>query len=125
MNEYLFLIPIAIALIIGVISPGPSFIYVAQTAMDNSRAHGIATSLGMGTGAVIFTLLAIFGLFFVLETVPWLYFGLKLLGGLYLCYLGYMIWRSSNEKISATSSGVAVQKDQRSLFKSYTMGLFI
>lgn len=123
MNDYLFLIPIAIALIIGVISPGPSFIYVAQTAMDNSRAHGIATSLGMGTGAVIFTLLAIFGLFFVIETVPWLYLGLKFIGGLYLCYLGYKIWQSSNVKISAASPDIENKDETRSIFKSYTLGL--
>lgn len=124
MNDFLFLIPIAIALIIGVISPGPSFIYVAQTAMDKSRTHGIATSLGMGIGAVIFTLLAIFGLFFVLETVPWLYLGLKFAGGLYLCYLAYKIWQSSNEKIVAANSISDVPSSSSSYYKSFTLGLF-
>ncbi len=36
MNDYLAIIPIAISLIIGVISSDLSFIYVAQTAMDKS-----------------------------------------------------------------------------------------
>lgn len=58
MNEYLFMIPIAIALMVGVVSPGPSFIYIAQTAMVTSRSQGIATSLGLGTGAVIYTMVA-------------------------------------------------------------------
>ncbi len=86
MTEYLFYIPIALALVVGVISPGPSFIYVAQVAMSQSRSQAIATSLGLGTGAMIFALVASLGLFFVLETVPWLYLGLKIMGGLYLFY---------------------------------------
>ena len=73
MNEYVFLVPVAVALIAGVISPGPSFLLLAQTAMGNSRCQGISTALGLGTGSVIFALLASFGLFIVLETVPWLY----------------------------------------------------
>jgi len=97
MNEYLFIIPIAIAAIIGVMSPGPSFLFVAQTTLSKSRQHGIATSLGLGTGAVIFTLLACFGLFVVLETAPYLYSTLKFIGGMYLFYLAYRIWQASNE----------------------------
>ena len=119
MNEYLFIIPIGIAAIAGVMSPGPSFIFVAQTAMNKSRAHGIATSLGMGTGAVTFTLLACFGLFVVIETVPFLYGFLKLAGGLYLLYLAYKMWTASDQK---TDDSVPISKES-SLLKSYSLGL--
>ena len=119
MNEYLFLIPIAIGAVAGVMSPGPSFIFVAQTAMNKSRAHGIATSLGMGTGAVTFTLLACFGLFIVIETVPFLYDFLKFIGGLYLLYLTYKMWTASNQLID---SSTPINKES-SLLKSYTLGL--
>lgn len=78
-------------------SPGPSFLFVAQTTLNKSRNHGITTSLGLSTGAVIFTLLACFGLFVVLESAPFLYGTLKFIGGLYLLYLAYKIWRSSND----------------------------
>jgi len=46
MDQHLFLPPIALALIAGVISPGPSFIMVALTAMHKTRPHGIATFWG-------------------------------------------------------------------------------
>lgn len=120
MNEYLFLIPIAIAIFIGSVSPGPSFLLVAQTAMEKSRSHGIAASLGMGTGAVIFTLLASLGLFIVLEAVPWLYLGLKFVGGLYLCYLAYKIWITANEPIEKSGK----LDGSLSFYKSFTLGLF-
>ena len=127
MNDYLFIIPIAIALIVGVVSPGPSFIYIAQTAMATSRSQGIATSLGLGTGAVIYTMVASLGLFFVLETIPWIYIGLKFAGGLYLCYLAYKIWISANEPLDSTEvEGEVNASDKKVSFtKAYLSGLFI
>lgn len=122
MHEYLFFIPIALTLVVGVISPGPSFIYVAQVAMSQSRSQAIATSLGLGTGAMIFALVASLGLFFVLETVPWLYLGLKIMGGLYLFYLAYRIWNSANQTLEKPD--VDISDIQVSLSKSYMLGLF-
>lgn len=125
MTEYLFYIPIALALVVGVISPGPSFIYVAQVAMSQSRSQAIATSLGLGTGAMIFALVASLGLFFVLETVPWLYLGLKIMGGLYLFYLAYRIWNSANLILEKPDIEIPDASDAKiSLFKSYMLGLF-
>ena len=120
MDEYTFLIPIAIALFIGVVTPGPSFLLVAQTSLDKSRLHGIATSLGMGVGSVIFALVASYGLFIVLKTIPSLYAALKLIGGIYLCYLALKIWFQANDNISAFNS---ISND-RNLYKSFVVGFF-
>ena len=46
------------ALLVGAISPGPSFVVVAQTAISRSRADGLAAALGMGLGGVAFGALA-------------------------------------------------------------------
>lgn len=109
MTEYLFLLPISISLILGVMSPGPSFILIAQTAASKSRAEGVAASVGMGVGAAIFAIIASAGLYVVLETVPWVYLTIKVLGGLYLCFLAYKIW--SSDHTSAIQK--AGQTDQR------------
>ncbi len=123
-NDYLFIIPITIAGVIGVMSPGPSFLFVAQTTLNKSRDHGIATSMGLGTGAAIFTLLSCFGLFVILETAPFLYGALKVIGGIYLLYLAYKIWNSS--KHEAESSRI-ISKNKTSkdkgFLKSYLLGL--
>ena len=121
MNEYIFLVPIAVALFIGAIAPGPSFLVVAQTAMKQSRIHGLATSIGMGVGAIVFSLLASFGLFIVLENIPWLYVILKLIGGIYLCYLALKMWMNSAKEISNINN---VNKEG-SIYQSFTLGLFI
>ncbi|MGS2718871.1 LysE family translocator [Eionea flava] len=99
MSEYLFLLPIAAALLLGAMSPGPSFILVSQVAMSQSRAAAITTSLGMATGAATFGLLASAGLYIILESVPMVYTALKIVGGLYLCFLAYKIWITAKQPL--------------------------
>jgi threonine/homoserine/homoserine lactone efflux protein len=89
------LMAIAAVLIMGVISPGPSFIFVARNAVARSRLHGLVTALGTGAGAAIFSIMAMLGLQKVLTAVPELFIGLKVAGGLYLLWLGYKIFRGS------------------------------
>lgn len=75
------LFSIAMALMLGAISPGPSFIYVAQNSISKSRKHGLFTALGTGTGAALFGFLAVMGLQAVLLAVPSAYLILKLVVG--------------------------------------------
>jgi len=42
------------ALLIGAISPGPSFVLVARTSMAASRIDGLFSAIGMGIGGVVF-----------------------------------------------------------------------
>ena len=99
MIEYLFLIPISLFLLIGVMSPGPSFILVAQTALSKSKKDAVAVSIGMGVGSAIFAIIASLGLFVLLESVPWVYTILKIIGGCYLCFLACKMWQSSKGTI--------------------------
>ena len=96
MTDYYFFVPIAAALLIRVMSPGPSFILVSQTAISRSRQAGILVSLGMGTGSLIFTALAALGFYTILESVPTLYVAMKVFGGFYLCFLAYKLWKSNS-----------------------------
>ena len=93
------------ALAIGAMSPGPSFVLVARTAIARSRADGLAAALGMGVGGVIFSVLVVLGLHAVLSTVPRFYLALKLAGGIYLLYLGIRIWRGAKEPLRVADSG--------------------
>ena len=42
------------AILIGAISPGPSFVLVARTAIAVSRPAGMATAVGIGLGGLMF-----------------------------------------------------------------------
>jgi threonine/homoserine/homoserine lactone efflux protein len=105
MQELAALASIVAALSVGVISPGPSFVMVARVAVASSRTRALATALGMGAGGAIFGAAALFGLQSVLLAVPALYAGLRMLGGLYLCYLGFLIFRSAREPVAMVAAG--------------------
>lgn len=105
MSASLALIGILGALLVGAVSPGPSFILVSRISLKLSRLDGLAAALGMGFGGAIFATLALFGLVTVLLQVESLYLVLRILGGLYLLYLGIRIWRGASEPLEVSEIG--------------------
>ena len=93
-------------LLVGSISPGPSFALVARTAVARSRRDGVAAALGMGVGAVIFTTLVLLGLTAVLARVPLLFTGIKLLGGLWLLLLAWRLWQGAAAPLALAGAGM-------------------
>src|SRR5664279_1383753 len=91
-------------LLIGAISPGPSFVFVVRIAAARSRADGLAAALGMGVGAFLFAALALLGLRALMTEAAWLYWALKIVGGLYLIYLAVTIWRHAAVPIAVAES---------------------
>jgi threonine/homoserine/homoserine lactone efflux protein len=104
MGEYSFLLAIATVFILGTMSPGSSFILIAKTAVSKSRKEGFGVAIGLGMGAVVFSLLAIFGLYAILKTVPFLYGFLKIVGGMYLVYLAYKMWKYADTPLETKLS---------------------
>lgn len=100
MDQTLAIFGILTALMIGAMSPGPSFVVIARVSLAQSRAEGIAASAGMGVASAIFACLALAGLHAVLEQVGWLYLTVKLAGGGYLVYLAYRILKGAKEPLS-------------------------
>ncbi|AWL28235.1 LysE family translocator [Acinetobacter defluvii] len=119
MESLIVLGSIALALMLGAISPGPAFIYVAKNSIAISRKHGLFTALGTGTGAAIFGFLAVIGLQAVLLAVPSAYLALKICGGLYLLYLAYKIIKHAKEPIEQVSATARVM----SFAQAYRLGL--
>jgi threonine/homoserine/homoserine lactone efflux protein len=120
MTDQLALLSILGTIAIGAISPGPSFVVVVRTSAAWSRRDGLASALGMGVGGFIFAALALAGLQAVLMQVSWLYLVLKVAGGAYLMYLGYLIWRGAKTPLS-TSEGA--QPTAGGWRKSFAIGL--
>jgi threonine/homoserine/homoserine lactone efflux protein len=104
------------ALLIGAISPGPSFVLVARISIARSRRDGLAAALAMGVGGVILGGLALLGLRTLLMQAGWLYLGLKAAGGLYLLYLGIRLWRSASEAIAVEGAGERAAAQPRRSF---------
>lgn len=119
MQDFSAFFGVLAALTVGVISPGPSFVMIARTAVSSSRSNGLAAAVGMGTGGALFALAALLGLQAVLLAVPSLYLVLKVVGGIYLAYLGFRIWSSAKEPlvVQGDPSGRGV-----SLPRSFALG---
>ncbi|MFK0378600.1 LysE family translocator [Pandoraea sp. NPDC090278] len=111
---------VLVALWLGAMIPGPSFVLVARNAIGLSRRDGLATAFGMGLGGIFFGGVALAGLYTLLQTVEWLYIGLKVAGGAYLIYVAAKIWRGAGNPITVDATLAASCGSVR---KSFWIGL--
>jgi threonine/homoserine/homoserine lactone efflux protein len=113
---------ILLALLAGVLSPGPSFVMAARTAVARSRADGLALSVGLGIGATFVAGLCLAGLHAVLTAVPLLYVVLKVAGGLYLAWMAWNIWKAAPQPLVIETESSELQR--ASLWASFRLGLY-
>lgn len=85
--------------VLAILSPGPNLLVVAQTAISRTRGAGIVAALGIATGAAIWSSAALLGLTVLLTHFAWLARGLRMLGGIYLLYLGIRLWRAADRPL--------------------------
>lgn len=114
---------ILLALLAGVLSPGPSFVMAARTAVAKSRDDGLALSLGLAWGAASIAALCLGGLHAVLIAVPVLYSVLKLAGGLYLAHMAWTIWKGAPKPLHLSEVQSATPVTPRHLMASFRLGL--
>lgn len=103
-----FLLPLATLAavqLLAVISPGQSFLFIARTAMMDGRLPALIATLGMGLGSCVWAVAAMLGMAIILQQAAWAYALLKIAGGLYLLYLGVMVWRNAPETIEIGTGG--------------------
>ena len=74
------------------LSPGADTAYILSRSISQGKVAGILSALGIGTGAVIQTLLTAFGLALLLKESVWLFGIVKGIGACYLIYLGIQQW---------------------------------
>ena len=73
---------------IAVISPGPDFVATVHLAVSRSRRDGILAGLGVTSGIALWIIASMAGLSVLFAQVIWLVDLFRLLGALYLLYLG-------------------------------------
>ena len=112
-NFSLFLI----TTIIFIIVPGIDAMFILSKNISSGRASGIASSAGIATGAFIHTILSTIGLSIILSQSLVIFTALKVIGGIYLIYIGAnsLFQKSKELEIKRTSSG--------SLKKDYMQGV--
>lgn len=101
------LVEIFLVHLAAMISPGPNVLQVTRTAMAESRRAGLYVALGVATASAVWSGSATLGLALVFAHVSFAYDAIRILGGIYLVYLGVQTIRSATSPVSAGTSGVA------------------
>jgi threonine/homoserine/homoserine lactone efflux protein len=115
------LITFTLAAFIMNISPGPSNLYVLARSISQGIKGGLVATAGLAVGSLVHLLATILGLSAVLRYSPNLYLLIKVLGALYLIYLGVSYWRSSAKK-----DDLEVKKShKKSLFKIFRESVIV
>lgn len=81
--------------LLGAISPGPAVLMSARTGLTEGFRTGAFLAAGIGLGAVFWASCAMSGLGLLFAWAPSLLIGLKLLGGAYLVWVGFHLWRDA------------------------------
>ena len=105
-----------IGTILIVILPGPNSLYVMSIASRFGPKIGYWGALGVFTGDLILILCTVLGAASLLHTFPWLFILLKIVGALYLSYLGGKLlfagvktWHSSPQHLEASANQNTLQ----------------
>jgi threonine/homoserine/homoserine lactone efflux protein len=97
------------------ISPGPSVLMSARVGVMQGMRAGLFVALGIGISAVIWAAAALFGLAIVFEAAPALLWALKIVGGAYLLWLGWKMWRSADIPLEDVNSTTLPRSDMSAL----------
>ena len=115
---FLLLSAAAIAAI-GIMSPGPDFLAVTHAAMTANRKNAFAVVLGVVIGNVIWASAALFGIGVLFTLFPTFFILFKILGGLYLIWLGVQMFRGSRRPLVAVAAS-AQASTMASMIKGLT-----
>ncbi|MFK3647592.1 LysE family transporter [Lysobacter enzymogenes] len=96
---------------LAVISPGPDFAMVSRNGLLRSRRAGVLTALGIALGVWVHVGYTLLGVGLVIRESIELYAALKLLGALYLLWLGVKMLRPRDGGDAAAATPPAAAGD--------------
>jgi len=114
---------LAMTLLAGAMSPGPSVALVLRTAITHGRSSALAVALAHGVGIFVYALAVVLGLAALIQSSGFLMSALQVGGALFLLYLGCRMFFSGIRALTgATREGVddsdqATNKDDNSTLR--------
>lgn len=88
------------------LTPGQDTFYIIGRSISGGRSAGIASALGIGAGSIIHTCFAALGLSALLAASASAFFVVKLIGAVYLIYLGIkLMLKRGTTSVTSTRSG--------------------
>lgn len=106
--------------IFAAVSPGPAVLMSARTGLSEGFRTGVMLAMGIGTGAVVWALAAMFGLSIVFAAAPSLLWALKIGGAAYLLWMAWHLWKDAKTPFVTQDA----RPVPRSPFAAYRLGLW-
>lgn len=89
---------LAVVQLLALMSPGPDFFFISQTAASRSHREAFMGVLGVTLGVAIWAAVALLGLNLLLAKMAWLHQIIIVGGGLYLLWMGWQLLRSAHHQ---------------------------
>lgn len=115
------LLTFAITATLLIVTPGPNNLLIAKTVPTSGKAAGFANIAGFVTAFFVHATLVVFGLSVILLTSATAFFVVKMLGALYLCWVGIKALIEAWRGVGRVS--VAPARRRRGLRRAYLDGL--
>ena len=105
--------------LLAAISPGPAVLMSARTGLSEGLRTGAFLAVGIGAGAVVWASAALFGLNILFQAAPTLLWAMKILGGGYLLWMAWKMFRHASDPMELQSEG----KPPRAPLQAFRLGL--
>jgi len=115
MNIGLFFKGLVVGLLIST-PVGPIGVLCIQRTLNKGKLHGIVSGLGAATADAIYSFTAAFGLTFISNFLVKEQMWLRLVGGIFLCYMGARVFLSKSEQRPALADSTSYVRDYVSTF---------
>lgn len=115
MNIGLFLKGLLVGFLIST-PVGPIGVLCIQRTLNKGKLHGIVSGLGAATADAIYGFVAAFGLTFVSNFLVKEQMWLRLVGGIFLCYMGVRVFLFKSEQRTAPGDSTSYVRDYMSMF---------
>jgi|TARA_B110000240_G_scaffold79482_1_gene90600 threonine/homoserine/homoserine lactone efflux protein len=105
-----FLFSFLIASFLMAVAPGPSNAFLMAQTFANGRTAGMQSAFGFALGGVVHTFFAVIGLSAILKASAAAYSAVQYTGAAYLCYLGFMMIKST---LKNTTTATQTQSEDK------------
>ena len=97
--------------------PGPAMLYAAAQTLARGKWSGLMATLGIHLGGYVHVIAAAAGLSVLLHAVPTLYIAVKIVGAIYLVWLGISLFRAKSNG-DPVSGSLPAKSGRRAFFES-------
>lgn len=104
-------------------SPGPDFMVTLRQTINYGKKYAYFSSLGIGAAILVHVAYTLLGVGFILKQFPYFLDIVRILGALYLIYLGYGSFRSNSSKIKIKSEKIVNYSYKKSFFVGFITDL--